>query len=41
MYMLHGALTANWKWNVVFPRVGGGSETILFNPSNLNIYVTP
>lgn len=41
MYMLHGALTSNWKWNVVFPHVGGGSETILFNPSNLNIYVTP
>lgn len=41
MYMLNGALTTNWKWNVKFPLVGGGTDTILFNPSNLNIYVTP
>lgn len=41
MYMLCGALTSNWKFNVTFNYVGGGSEIILFNPSNLQIYVTP
>lgn len=41
MYMLCGAMTSNWKWNTVFNLVGGGSETILFNLSNLQVYVTP
>ena len=41
MYMLCGAFRSNWKFNVVFNHVGGGNETILFNMSNLNAYVTP
>lgn len=41
MYMLCGALTSNWKFNVNFSHVGGGSETILFNLSNFQVFVTP
>lgn len=41
MYMLNGAFRGNWKFNVTFNYVGGGNESILFNPSNLNVYVTP
>lgn len=41
MYMLCGSMTSNWKWNIVFPHNGGGNETILFNLSNLRVFVTP
>lgn len=41
MYMLCGLLTSNWKFNVTFNHVGGSSEVIKFNPSNLQIYITP
>lgn len=41
MYILNGAFNSNWKFNVIFNHVGGGSEIILFNPSNLRVYVTP
>ena len=41
MYMLCGQLTNNWKFNVNFNYVPGGSETILFNLSNLRVFITP
>lgn len=41
MYILNGAFRSQWKFNVAFNHVGGGSETILFNMSNLQVYVTP
>lgn len=43
MYMLCGSTQAqsSWKFDVIFNHVGGGNETIKFNPSNLAIYVTP
>jgi hypothetical protein len=41
MYMLCGAFRSNWKFNVTFNYVGGGNEVIRFNPSNLQVYVTP
>lgn len=41
MYMLQGPMTQNWKFNVNFNYIGSGSETILFNLSNLQAYVTP
>ena len=40
MYMLHGGITGSWKFNVVF-NLPASSETILFNLSNFQTYVTP
>ena len=31
----------NWKFDVTFNHLGGGSEVIKFGISNLQVYVTP
>lgn len=40
-YVLFGAQTAQWNFDVRFTLQGGGSETIRFGISNLNFYIAP
>lgn len=41
MYLINGSTTSNWKFDVIFNLVGGGSDTIKFGLSNFQVYLTP
>ena len=40
-YIIHGDFTSQWNFDVAFNLVGGGTETIKFGLSNLQVYATP
>lgn len=40
-YAIHGDMASQWNFDVVFNLVGGGTETIKFGLSNLQVYATP
>jgi hypothetical protein len=41
MYMLLGSMTSNWKFDVNFRLYPSGTETIIFNLTNLRMFVCP
>jgi len=41
IYLINGGTENNWKFDVTFNHLGGGSEVIKFGISNLQVYVTP
>jgi hypothetical protein len=40
-YMINGDADSNWKFDVNFNLVGGGTQTIKFGLSDLQVYITP
>jgi hypothetical protein len=40
-YFLNGQQTSEWKFDLSFNKVSGGTDTIKFGLSNLQVYVTP
>ena len=40
-YFINGQMTSEWKFDLTFNKVSGGSETIKFGMSNLQVYMTP